>query len=242
MRSPSASSVFVYVSMREDVYVNETDDATAIARCQRGDVEGLAALIRRYEASALRLAYLLTGDRFLAEDIAQDSFLQAYHALPRFQAGHPFLPWFQQIVTNTARMRLRSARRRREVSLTSLASDEDGMRKDPLAASLEVEAKGDGVNPVERAERMEDRAAIGQALAELTEKQREAVALRYYFAYSDQEIATILGCPVNTARHRVYDGLRALERVIRQRFPWLLSEQDAPLSAHHTRQEGVRLS
>lgn len=224
--------------------MNETDDATAIARCQRGDVEGLAVLIRRYESSALRLAYLLTGDRFFAEDITQDSFLQAYHALSRFDAGRPFLPWFQRIVTNTARMRLRAARRRREVSLTSLAgAGLDGVRKDPLAASLEVEARGDGMNPVERAEHMEDRAAIGRALAELTEKQREAVALRYYFAYSDQEIATILGCRVNTARHRVYDGLHALELVIRRRFPWLLDERESGPStrpgAPSTRQEGV---
>jgi RNA polymerase sigma-70 factor, ECF subfamily len=233
--------------MREDRYVSEMDDTDAIARCQHGDIEGLAVLIRRYEASALRLAYLLTGDRFLAEDIVQDSFLQAYRALPRFQAGRPFLPWFQRIVTNTTRMRLRSARRRREVSLTLLASDEDGARKEPLAAPHPLAASaGDAAsNPASLAERMEDRAAIGQALAELTRKQREAVALRYYFAYSDQEIATILDCPVNTARHRVYDGLHALERVIRQRFPWLLSERgsvpDAQPGAPPTRQEGANL-
>ncbi len=227
--------------------MSETDDASDIARCRQGDIEGLAALIRRYEASALRLAYLLTGDRFLAEDIVQDSFLQAYRALPRFQDGRAFLPWFQQIVTNTTRMRLRSARRRREVSLTLLANDEDGARKEPLAAPYPLAASaGDAAtNPASLVERLEDRATIGQALAELTEKQREAVALRYYFAYSDQEIATVLGCPVNTARHRVYDGLRALERVIRQRFPWLLSERgsvpDPQPGALPTRQEGANL-
>lgn len=220
------------------------DDTDAIVRCQRSDFEGLAVLIRRHEASALRLAYLLTGDRFLAEDIVQDSFLQAYHALPRFQTGRPFLPWFQQIVTNTTRMRLRSLRRRREVSLSQIAGEEEGDgRKEPLASPLSASARDAAANPAARAERMEDRAAIGQALAALTEKQREAVALRYYFAYSDQEIAEILGCPVNTARHRVYDGLHALERVIRQRFPWLLGERGdgsgALPDAPPARQEGA---
>jgi RNA polymerase sigma-70 factor, ECF subfamily len=230
--------------MREDSYVSEMDDTDAIARCRRGDFEGLAALIRRYEASALRLAYLLTGDRFLAEDIVQDSFLQAYHALPRFQTGRSFLPWFQRIVANTTRMRLRSLRRRREVSLSQLAGGEesDG-RKEPLAAPRPLAAGDAATNPAARAEQSDDRAAIGQALAMLTEKQREAVALRYYFAYSDQEIAEILGCPVNTARHRVYDGLHALERVIRQRFPWLLGERgDGPGAlpdAPPVRQEGA---
>jgi RNA polymerase sigma-70 factor (ECF subfamily) len=204
------------------------DDSTAIAQRLSGDVEGLATLIRRYEADALRLAYLLTGDRFLAEDIAQDSFIQADRALARFDTRRPFLPWFQRIVTNTARMRLRSAQRRREVSLTTLTDEEDSVRKKPLAVPVESE---EPMEPAMRAERMEERAAIGAALSELTGKQREAVALRYYLAYSDQEIATILDCSMNTARHRIYDGLHALERVIRQRYPWLIesvSDSAAP--------------
>jgi RNA polymerase sigma-70 factor, ECF subfamily len=219
--------------MREDDYVSEMDDTSAITRCQQGDVEGLTVLMRRYEASALRLAHLLTGDPFLAEDIVQDSFIQAYHALPRFQMNRPFLPWFQQIVTNTTRMRLRAMRRRREISLSEFASAEDGARKEPRAASgpLVTSAKDAETNPATQAEQSEERAAIGLALAALTEKQREAVVLRYYFAYSDQEIAAILGCSVNAARRRIYDGLGALQRVIRQRFPWLLSERERSLDA-----------
>lgn len=195
-----------------------TDDDDAIKRCQQGDIEGLTALIRRYEMDALRLAYLLTGDRYLAEDIVQDSFLQAYRAASRFHIGRPFQPWFHQIVTNTTRMRRRAASRRHEVSLDGLLG---GAGREPAALPGDDTSP---MHPVSHAERMEDRAAIGQALALLTEKQREAVALRYYFGYRDDEIATILGCRVNTARHRIYDGLRALEQVIQQRFPWLLRE------------------
>src|SRR5512142_3412989 len=102
------------------------DDEDAIKRCQQGESSGLTTLIRRYQADVLRLAYVLTGDRYLAEDIVQDSFLQAYRAMPRFHLGRPFQPWFHQIVTNTTRMRLRSASRRREVSIASLPSDEEG--------------------------------------------------------------------------------------------------------------------
>lgn len=207
--------------------MNMSSDEDAITSCQRGDIEGLAALIRRHQADALRLAYLLTGDRYLAEDIVQESFLHAYAAMPRFRAGHPFRPWFHQIVTNTTRMHLRSAARRRETSITGLAGD--AVQE---ATGWSDSARADA-NPAAHAERMEDRAAIGQALALLTRKQREAVALRYYFAYRDEEIAAILGCRVNTARHRVYDGLRALQQVIQSRFPWLLQESaSAPYGQH----------
>lgn len=229
-----------------DPHDQEDSDRAAITACQRGDVEGLAVLVRRYERDALRLAWLLTGDRYLAEDIAQDSFIQAYQAIARFDASRPFRPWLRQIVINTARMRARSARRRREVSLAAFAGgDVDAMRKEPHGAPVESVTEA-AANPVVRAEWREEQAAIGQALAALTPKQREAVVLRYYAASSDEEIATILGCPVNTARHRIYNGLRALEHVIRQRFAWSLDEQvdaasgrnDAPNSGadHHQRQ------
>jgi RNA polymerase sigma-70 factor (ECF subfamily) len=218
--------------MREDQHVQVTDDDDAIKRCQQGDIEGLATLIRRYEMDALRLAYLLTGDRYLAEDVVQDSFLQVYRAASRFHVGRPFQPWFHQIVTNTTRMRRRADSRRREVSLDGLLG---------VAGREPAALPGDGaspMHPVGHAEAMEDRAAIGQALALLTEKQREAVALRYYFGYGDDEIATILGCRVNTARHRIYDGLRALEQIIQQRFPWLLHETLGQSTAANGRANG----
>lgn len=221
--------------MREDEHVQVTDDDDAIKRCQQGDTEGLAALIRQYEMDALRLAYLLTGDRYLAEDIVQDSFMQVYRAASRFHLGRPFQPWFHQIVTNTIRMRRRAASRRHEVSLDGLPRDEE------IGAIIPANHTHAEVNPATYAEHMEDRAAIGQALALLTEKQREAVALRYYFGYSDQEIATILECRVNTARHRIYDGLRALEQVIQRRFPWLLHEAlGQPAAANSIANENSR--
>jgi DNA-directed RNA polymerase specialized sigma24 family protein len=71
----------------------------------------------------MRLAYLLLGERALAEDVAQDSFLLAYRYINRFHAGRAFAPWLFRIVTNIARQRLRSARRRREVSLDALLAD-----------------------------------------------------------------------------------------------------------------------
>ena len=208
--------------------MRETDDVDAIRRCQRGEIDGLTTLIRRYEREGLRLAWLLTGDRFLAEDITQDSFLQAYRAIGRFQADRPFAPWFLQIVTNTTRMRQRAAKRRREISLDALVSEAKTGQQAPGRPALRLltpaPAAEVAADPTTQAERMEQRAALALALAALTQKQREAVVLRYYFGYDDSEIADILGCRIGAARRRIYDGLRALERIIRRRFPWLLGD------------------
>lgn len=183
--------------------MQETEDSIAIRRCQQGDVEALGILVARHQAGALRLAFLLTGDQMLAEDIVQDGFIAAYQALPRFQLARPFVPWFYRIVTNTARMRQRTQERHPAVSLDA-AWDHDAL-----------------------AERDEVRRAVGALLAALTTAQREALALRYYYGFSDQETAEIVGCRAPAARQRLYGGLHALKKLIRQRAPWLVDETTA---------------
>lgn len=60
------------------------------------------------------------------------------------------------------------------------------------------------------------------ALDALTQKQREAVILRYYLGYGDHAGAAIAGCREGAFRVRLHDGLRALKQVIRDHYPWLL--------------------
>lgn len=194
-----------------------SDDTDAIRRCQQGDIAALGALVTRYQTPSVRLAYLLTADHDLANDITQDSFLLAWRGIRRFRLGEPFAPWFYRIVTNTARQHMRSARYRREVSLDALADDHPDTR---LASDF---AQVNRADPVERAERGETWAALLDALATLPQKQREAVVLRYYIGYSDRQIATILGCRVGAVQQRLHDGRVSLQRAIRRRYPWLLN-------------------
>lgn len=196
--------------------MRDDEETVAIRRCQEGDIAGLDFLIARHQLAALRLAYILTGDQGLGEDIVQESFLLAFRHIRQFTLGRPFAPWFLRIVTNATRSLQRSPAQQREISLAHYLTAEDGgedeSRLPPSAA----------IGPEQAAEQRETREALTAALAELTDKQREAVALRYYFGYADAEIATIVGCSVDTARHRLHDGLHALERIIRQSYPWLL--------------------
>jgi len=191
--------------------VRNDDEIQAIQRCQRGEMAAMSSLIAQYQVPALRLAYLLTGDHALADDIVQESFLAAYSHIQQFDATRPFAPWFFRIVTNVTRMRQRSQRRHGEVSLEIALADEQ--ERPSLQAASDPEAV---------AELRETREALHAALASLTHLQREAVILRYYYGYADQEIAAITGCRVGTARERLYSGLQALERRIRQEYPWLL--------------------
>lgn len=203
---------------------HSASDSEAIQRCKQGDPSGLEVLVARYYTAALRLAYLLTGDRLRAEDTVQDSFLQFYRTVDRFLPDRDFEPWFHRIVTNMARQSNRTVARRREVRLERF---DDGTEFD--AATLqEDEALSLSMAPLAlpdpqlQAERAEERTALLSALDALTLKQREVVVLRYFAGYPDREIAALVGCRPGAARQRLADGLRALGHIIRERYPWLI--------------------
>ncbi len=191
-------------------------------RCQRGDIGGLEPLMARYQVAALRLAYLLLGERTAAEDVVQESFLLAYQGSAGFRVGSAFAPWFYRIVTNTARQQRRRAVTRREISVEWLPNGNEDGGASQVAVAAASRDHDPQVNPALRAERLEEREDVLRALAELTQKQREAVVLRYYFGCSDQELAAILGCREGTARQRLHGGLAALRQIIAQRFAWLI--------------------
>ncbi|HEX8996622.1 MAG TPA: RNA polymerase sigma factor [Ktedonobacterales bacterium] len=199
------------------------DEVEAIRRCQRGDMDGLEPLVERHQAQALRLAYLLTGDWGLAEDITQDSFIQAFRNIRRFTEGRPLAPWLYRIVTNVARERMRARRRLREVTLSAHLTQDDAQRSGSAGITDITRATyASGVDPATRVEQAEERDAIFQALNALTQKQREAIILRYYLGYGDHDCAAIAGCREGAFRVRLHGALRALKQIIHQRFPWLL--------------------
>jgi RNA polymerase sigma-70 factor (ECF subfamily) len=197
----------------------EHAEVDAIRRCQQGDIAGLELLVARYQVPGIRLAYLLTGDHELADDIVQDSFLLAYRGIGRFRLGEPFAPWFYRIVTNTARQQRRYARHRREVSLDAMSPEDEATQQ--LRATADS-SHTDRADPAEHAEWAESRTALLAALAMLPHKQREAVVLRYYFGYPDRQIASILGCRLGTVQQRLHAGRASLQQAIRRRYPWLL--------------------
>lgn len=77
-------------------------------------------------------------------------------------------------------------------------------------------------DPATQAEQTEERDAIFQALNTLTQKQREAIILRYYLGCSNHECAAIVGCRKGAFRVRLHGALQALKQIIHQQYPWLL--------------------
>ena len=76
------------------------DETQAVQQLKQGDISGLEFLVARHQVKAVRTAYLITRDLGLAEDVAQDSFLQAFRSIRGFDSTRPFEPWFMRSVVN----------------------------------------------------------------------------------------------------------------------------------------------
>jgi RNA polymerase sigma-70 factor (ECF subfamily) len=185
----------VYAVLVPKVEGRPPDEAEVVERARRGDVVAYEDLVQRYTEMAFRTAYLVTGSAPDAEDAAQDAFVKAYWALPRFRAGSAFRPWLLRIVGNEARNRRRAAGRRAALELR-LAQ---GLRRGGAAPSPEAEA-----------EAAEERRALLRALNGMAEEDRTVIGCRYLLQLSVEETSAALAVPEGTVKSRLARALRRL--------------------------------
>ena len=171
-----------------------------IERARHGDVSAFESLVRAHQEVAFRTAWIASGGADDAEDAAQEGFMKAFAALPRFRVDAPFRPWLLTIVANEARNRRRSASRREALALRT-----------PLAATGKAALEPSPESAILAAER---RVALLDALSRLPEADREVVAYRYLLELSEAETAAALGVPVGTAKSRLSRALNRLRAVM----------------------------
>ncbi len=180
------------------------DDELGLAeRAARGDHAAFGALVRVYEAQLLAYLAQLLGDREAARDAAQETFLAAFRALPRWHPpndlqtnpSHPLSPWLYRIATNEALSLLRSgAARPPAVATTRILSD-----------YTRAEATTGGFE-----EHYAARELLQDALRHLSEDDAACLVLHFVSGERYGEIATRLGLTSEAVRKRVSRGLTAL--------------------------------
>jgi RNA polymerase sigma factor (sigma-70 family) len=173
------------------------------------DLDGsFADLVRVHQRLVFGLALRVVGDRADAEEVAQDTFERAYHALAGYEAERVaamrLRPWLARIALNLARNRLR----RRPPPARSL-EDGDGQ---PLAVPAPAAAE-----PAAVAERVQERELLAGLLAGLPRAYREAVVLRHVEGLPYAEVAEVLGRPVGTVKTHVHRGVRQLRVELERR-------------------------
>jgi RNA polymerase sigma factor (sigma-70 family) len=160
----------------------------------RIDAAAYADLVRQHQQVAFRAAYLVTGSAAEAEDAAQEGFVKAWQALPRFREGAPFRPWLLKIVVNEARNRRRHAGRQAALALRAL---------EPAPAGTDEEATA-------RA----DHEQLLRAVGAMREEDRLVIGYRYFLDLSEDETAEALGIPRGTVKSRLARALARLREQI----------------------------
>ena len=163
------------------------DEHQAIQRLKQGDISGLEFLVARHQVKAVRTAYLITRDLGLAEDVVQDSFLQAFRSINGFDSTRLFEPWFMRSVVNASvKMMQRSAKQ------VEVGDEADESHFAELAARVE---------PVEeQVESIEVQNQIWDAMQKLSPRQRAVIVQRYFLEMSEKEMAEEAGSAVGTVK------------------------------------------
>jgi RNA polymerase sigma-70 factor, ECF subfamily len=162
-------------------------EAALVRAAQNGSEDAVAELFDRHWEATHRAAYLITHDCAAAEDIAQEAFLAALRALPRFDRRRPLRPWLHRIVANRAIDWARARQLRREVGAEEAPEPADPERTAAIWSNR-----------------------VAEALARLPPEQRAVVVLRHLLELTPREIAELLELPQGTVNSRMRRGLDAL--------------------------------
>lgn len=185
----------------------QQSDEELVRRYLQGDRYAFRELVNRYTQAIYNLAYRYTGDRMEAENIAQDTFLRVYQALPTSRTDLPFKPWILRIAVNLCRD---WAKKKRPALFSGPAGGEEGQNPD-IKALVD-----DRPLPLDRIEAQEMAEMMRQAVMELPKPYRLIITLRYTEGLSYQEIAAIRGTPVNTVRTHLFRAKALLRQILEQ--------------------------
>ncbi len=185
-------------------------DALLIDRVKRGDVKAFEMLVVKYQRRVERLIGRMLRDVDLVPDIAQETFIRAYRALPNFRGESAFYTWLYRIAINTAKKAMGGLQRDRLLVESAQPLNED--ENETFRARSEP-SHGDTPEALMAASQLAQ--AVNLAMAELSDDLRQAIGLREIEGLSYEEIADIMNCPIGTVRSRIFRAREAIAARLR---------------------------
>jgi RNA polymerase sigma-70 factor (ECF subfamily) len=193
------------LSSGEELMTNIVDKEL-VARVQKGDKKAFDLLVLKYQQRIVQLISRYIRDPSEALDVAQESFIKAYRALPNFRGDSAFYTWLYRIAINTAKNQLVSRSRRPSHSdiETEVAEQFEG------ATSLRSHDTPEGLLLTD-----EIAQTVRAAIGELPEELATAISLRELEGLSYEEIAEAMSCPVGTVRSRIFRAREAIDKKLK---------------------------
>jgi len=173
--------------------MNDTDDASLVKKCLRGDLKAFELLVDKYQKSIFNAALRICNDFDSAEDISQAAFVKAYEKLESYDPKYKFFSWIYRIVLNEAL---------------------NFMNRGKKFMNLEENIISKEKTPDQVFEENELNEQIGDALMQIEPDYRILIELKHFQNCSYGEIGYILDIPVKTVKSRLYTARQVLGKVL----------------------------
>ncbi len=180
------------------------EESALVLQAQQGNEQAFTELVEHYQTPVFNLCYRMLGEDEAAEDAAQESFLRAYRNLTRYDRQRPFATWLLSI---TAHYCIDCLRRRKFLMISIDAETEDDDRPMELPDAS-------AINPEQETVRHEEQARLQHVLQQMDATDRAAVILRYWYDFSEIEIAQSLTLTVSAVKSRLHRARKEIARRI----------------------------
>ena len=182
-------------------------DQQLVARVQKGDSRAFDLLVLKYQHKIFSLIGRYVHDADEVQDVAQEAFVKAYRALPKFRVDSQFYTWLYRIAVNTAKNHLVSRSRRPPGSDVEV---EDAEYYEGGGALRDIETPESALFGAELKQ------VVETAISDLPDDLRTAVTLREFDGLSYEDIADIMDCPVGTVRSRIFRAREAIDIKVKE--------------------------
>ena len=182
-----------------------SSDQILVERVKQGDKQAFDLLVLKYQHRLVKLISRYMRDHAEVMDIAQESFIKAYRALPNFRGDSAFYTWLYRIAINTAKNHLASQSRR------SVEMSVDIHEAEQYAGAGELR---DSASPEHLLMRDEIQETVAKAIAQLPDDLRMAITLRELEGLSYEDISDAMDCPIGTVRSRIFRAREAINKLL----------------------------
>ena len=179
------------------------EEMVLVKRARQGELEAYDELVRRYQERIYATIYHMTSNHEDANDLAQEAFVKAFHALKSFKGGSSFYTWVYRIAVNKTINFLKQRKNRAHISLDDL--DFNAEHDPDLVALISEKTPRREVNLTELQEK------LNAAMQKLSEPHRLVVTLHDVQGLSHEEIAKIMDCNIGTVRSRLFYARQQLQ-------------------------------
>ena len=185
-------------------------DLMLVQRTVAGDQRAFELLVIKYQRRIERLIARMVRDVDLVEDIAQETFIRAYRALPSFRGEAQFYTWLYRIAVNTAKKALMELKKDPLVFENMMASSDD---EDETYRPRTEQTSTETPEMVMAAKEIAD--VVNAAMQSLPEELRQALTLREIDGWTYEEIAATMNCPIGTVRSRIFRAREAVSAKVK---------------------------